>query len=301
VNVAANLTLRPAGTLFGVPPAVSAKGSEIAVLGIPFDMGTHPSRIGARSGPAHVRAHSALVAEAAEDLGVDPIRALDIVDLGDIDVQPARVGSAYPLITAAIGEIIDVGATPVTIGGDGAVALPQMRALAQRHDDLVVVHFDAHTDAYGPTDPDVYNNANPFVHSARERLIDVGSSFHVGVRDTQLAGRPGAVGYASELGYRVITLDAIRATGVPQVLDEIDASIRGRPMYLCWDMDVFGPSISPGVVTPRGLISRQPVSKPPKMVWPRRAASESSRIPPTTCGFRSAHAWADGRSVKKLR
>ncbi|PIJ08377.1 hypothetical protein BMH32_10800, partial [Leucobacter sp. OLJS4] len=118
-------TRRASGTLFGVPHADSAAGARAAVLGVPFDMGSHPSRIGGRGGPAHIRAASLLVAESAEDLGADPIALLGLVDLGDVDVVPGQVDAAFARIASEVGAILDAGAIPVTLGGDGAVTLPQ--------------------------------------------------------------------------------------------------------------------------------------------------------------------------------
>lgn len=241
---------RSVGTLFGVPNATSPGGARAAVLGIPFDMGSHPSRIGGRGGPAHVRASSLLVAEAAEDLGVDPIEHLGLVDLGDLEITPGQVDAAFDRISAELGALLDSGAIPITIGGDGAVTLPQLREAHRRHPDLVLVHFDAHTDAYELFEPYEFNNANSFVHAAREGLIDVARSFHVGVRDTELGGRPGVIGVAEGLGYRVRPMREVRARGVAEVLAEIREAVGARPVYLCWDMDVFDPSVAPGVVTP---------------------------------------------------
>src|SRR4051812_41894103 len=119
-------------TLFGVPHALP--DPRAAVLGLPFDVGT-------RTGPAHIRAHSQLVAEHARDWEPPPFAGLI-----DLDLVPGDVDASYPRIERAIGEI----GFPITLGGDGAVTLPLIRAMSKRHEDLVVVHVDAHTDAYGP-------------------------------------------------------------------------------------------------------------------------------------------------------
>ncbi len=191
-----------------------------------------------------------LVAESAEDLGVNPIERVGLVDLGDVDVTPSQTDAAFTRISAVVGAALDAGAVPITLGGDGAVTLPQLREAHRRHPDLVLLHFDAHTDAYDIFEPQEYNNANSFVHAARENLIDLDNSFHVGIRDTELAGQPGVIGFAEELGYRVLPMRSIRNRGVTDVLGEIIEAVGARPVYLCWDMDVFDPSVAPGVVTP---------------------------------------------------
>ena len=47
--------------------------------------------------------------------------------------------------------------------------------------------------------------------------------------------------------------------GIPVVLDHVHERLRGRPVYLCWDMDFFDPSCAPGVCTPTwgGVTARE--------------------------------------------
>jgi agmatinase len=238
------------GTLFGVHQSQDASDADVAVLGIPFDMGYHATRIGSRTGPSHVRNHSMLVREAAAELGIDPIVATGLVDLGDVDVVPGHVESAFPVIEASVAQILRRSASPLTLGGDGSVTLPQLRAARSTFDDLVLLHFDSHTDSYDSTAIEQYNNANTFVHAKTEKLIDVDASFHVGLRDTALGGNSGEVQEARDLGYQVITMSDIESRGVHFHTDLLRQELAGRQIYLCWDMDVFDPSVAPGVVTP---------------------------------------------------
>lgn len=253
----------PVGTLFGVPVAPDATGSRLAVLGVPFDMGYHPTRIGSRGGPAHIRANSALVAEHLDGFGVDLLGRLNVVDLGDVNVLPGNVEVSYPAIEAAVASIIAAGAVPLTFGGDGAVSLPQLRALHRGLGrDFALLHVDAHTDAYKDIYPYDYNNANTFIHVVDEALVDPGRSLHVGVRDTEYGDSLGINQLARELGYDVVTSDELATMGIPALLDRIKQRVGDLPIYLCWDMDVFDPSHSPGVVTPSwgGITVREGLS-----------------------------------------
>ena len=117
------MAIAPVGTLFGVPARDDASGSKLAVLGVPFDMGYHPTRIGARSGPAHVRANSALVAEHLDGYGIDLLERLSVVDLGDVAVLPGNVEESYPAIERAVAGIVAAGALPATSSAAGAVTV----------------------------------------------------------------------------------------------------------------------------------------------------------------------------------
>jgi len=47
--------------------------------------------------------------------------------------------------------------------------------------------------------------------------------------------------------------------GIADVFAEVERTVAERPVYLCFDMDVFDPSVAPGVCTPAwgGLSTRE--------------------------------------------
>ncbi len=239
----------PALNIFGVHNN-SLTDAEVAVLGVPFDMGYHPTRIGSRGGPDHIRMNSMLVAEASRYSGLDPISASNLVDLGNVEVTPSQIDESYRNIEAAMSELFARGVVPVTMGGDGAVTLPQLRAVHKAFGQVTVLHFDAHTDAYPRTKPQLYNNANCFVHAAKEGLVDVSASIHAGIRDTSGGDDKGVMQDAIDIGYRVLTMDYFAQVGIEAFIKDLRSSLDGKNVYLCWDMDVFDPSVAPGVVTP---------------------------------------------------
>ena len=111
---------------------------------------------------------------AAQDL----TRIVGVVDVGDAKVSPGDLEASYVAIEAAVGAIAETRAVAVTLGGDGAIALPEMRALHRVYPDLVTVHIDAHTDAY-PIEG--YNTATAFGRAAEEGLVDATRSSQVGI------------------------------------------------------------------------------------------------------------------------
>lgn len=232
-------------TFMGVPHRRDPGESRAVIVGMPFDCGTHPTRVGARLGPASIREQSQLLRPFDGASGVNPLEELGVVDLGDAAVTSGDVETSYPIMEAAMDAALANGAIPITFGGDGAVALPQMRALAKRYPDLVAVHVDAHTDAY-PIDG--YNNATPFARARQEGLVDAGRSFHIGTRRSHMV--KGVYEYTRQLGYTIIPMDALVEQGIEQVFAQVRQTIGSRPVYLCFDMDFFDPSVAPGVCTP---------------------------------------------------
>ena len=232
-------------TWLGAPSGVPGRTCSAAVLGIPFDCGTHPDRIGARLGPASIREQSRNLRRFDPRSNVDVVERLGLVDCGDVPVTPSLIEPSFAAIEGALDAVLGKGVVAVTMGGDGAVTLPQVRALAHRTPGVCIVHIDAHTDAY-PIDG--YNTATSFRHIAQEGLIDVGRSFHIGMRGPTMV--PGVYAFCRELGYTMITMRELRETGFAAAAARVIETIGERPVYLCFDMDFFDPSAAPGVCTP---------------------------------------------------
>jgi len=233
----------------GVPWAASADGAKAAILGVPFDCGTHPSRIGSRDGPRAIREQSRLV-RAFESEGADyDIRsALKLVDCGDVAVTPSRIIEAFERTEEAAWRIIAAGATPIGFGGDGSISVPLVRAASRKWPDLCVLHVDSHTDCH-PINPEhPFDSASQFSHTALEQRISASASYHVGIRGPTY--RAGVMEHTKSLGYNVITMRDYMRRGEADVLAELRDAMTGRPVYLSWDMDVFDPSVAPGVCTP---------------------------------------------------
>ena len=117
----------------------------------------------------------------------NPLERLKVVDCGNVDVTPGVIEESFERIEAAVAGILAAGALPVTMGGDGAVTLPQLRALHRKYPDLVALHIDAHTDTYpgeGNRIEHRYNTATTFTRAAEEGVVDAEGSIHVGPRGT---------------------------------------------------------------------------------------------------------------------
>jgi agmatinase len=236
----------PAGTFMQIPSGQSVRPGQAAIIGIPFDCGTHPSRIGARQGPSSIRQQSGLVRPFYPPLSdTNVLLELNAVDLGDIAVTSGDVESSFGMIERALDTVLFSGGYPVTMGGDGSVSLPQMRAVHRHYPELVLLHIDAHTDAY---DVPGYNTSSTFTRAAEERLIDVPNSFHIGARGS--LAFPGVYDHTRSLGYRLILGDDLRRRGLERILSDIRNCIGTKPVYLCFDMDYIDPSCAPGVATP---------------------------------------------------
>ena len=247
-NVFDHDLFKPPATFMGLDYGHDLTGRQAAILGIPYDNGTHPSRVGARDGPRAIREASRLIRRyRPPDADFDPLEQLRAIDCGDVKLVPSFLDEAETRIEKAVGLIARAGAVPICMGGDGSVTLGQLRALAALHNDLVVLHVDSHTDA-NPGDGRLKATGNTFVRAANEGLVDVAASVHLGMRGTFYD--PGIFEAARDLGYGLIPYEELRTRGVDDVAAELQDRLAGRPVYLCWDMDFFDPSCAPGVCAP---------------------------------------------------
>ncbi|MDP7242276.1 MAG: arginase family protein [Rhodospirillales bacterium] len=231
---------------------------RLAVLGIPYDWGVHPVRIGSRLGPAAIREQSALVRPYQPPMAdYDPRERLGVVDCGDARVTPSRIDESFEAIESAMLRILECGALTLTMGGDGMVTLPQLRALHKHHPDLVALHFDAHTDTAPTVGQHKYTTGTTFTRAAEEGVVDAANSMHIGPRGS--IPMQGIFEHTRDQGYELITGGELIEQGIPAMLEHIHARLAGRPVQLVWDMDVFDPSCAPGVCTPTwgGLTARE--------------------------------------------
>ena len=125
--------LMPAGTFMGIHHGRSVRPGQAAIIGIPFDCGSHPTRVGSRQGPSAIRQQSGLVRPFYPPLSdTNVLVELNAVDLGDVAVTSSETDSSFAAIEKVLDWVIFSGGYPVSMGGDGSVSLPQLRAV-HRH------------------------------------------------------------------------------------------------------------------------------------------------------------------------
>ena len=156
-----------------LPHGLPGPGTKAAVLGVPYDCGIHPFRVGSREAPGAVRRASRhLRAFHVSQGDFDVLARLGAVDCGDVSLVAGRPLQAFPAIEAAAGVVLDAGCVPVAICGDGSGSLPLMRAAGRRHPGMVALHIDSHTDAYELPDVDPLDPSTQFTHAALEKRVD---------------------------------------------------------------------------------------------------------------------------------
>lgn len=254
------LPLRNVAPFMRMPGPDLRKHSRVGIVGIPYDHGVHPYRIGSRLGPSAIREQSMLVRPFNPPaFDFDVMERLEVADWGDVDVASGRIDDAFVKIEAVMDAVYASGARSVTMGGDGAVTFPQLRAAHRKFGKLAVIHLDSHNDS-NPVPVTGHDTGTTFVRAVEEGLIDVSKSLHVGVRGT--FKMPGIIAKSDELGYETVYMTDIESMGIPALVKKLRDKCAGLPIYLCLDMDVFDPSCAPGVCAPSwgGLLAREGIA-----------------------------------------
>ena len=253
----AALPLRRTLPFMRAPGPLERTASRVGIVGVPFDCGAHPLRVGARLGPSAIREQSQLLRPFnPPDFDFDPLAKLQVADWGDVDVVPGQIEDAFAKIERVLDAVYASGALPLTMGGDGAGTLPQIRAAHRKYPDLIALHLDSHADS-NPFPETGHDTGTSFTRAAQEGLVDVAHSMHAGIRGT--FRMQGSLAHSDTLGYETILMREIETMGISGLVTRIRAKCGKRPVYLCFDMDVFDPSCAPGVCAPSwgGLTARE--------------------------------------------
>lgn len=219
--------------------AQNAEGLDIAVMGIPYDLGT-TGRPGARFGPRGVREQSLAVGEF--DWGVHPWEynvkeRCKIADIGDVHGFTAYPDKLCPIVEAAASVVLEEGASLFSIGGDHFVSLPLLRAHAKKYGPIALIHFDAHSDTW--IDEEL-NHGTMFYHAIQEGILDVDHSIQIGLRTPNPDSHGIEIIHAEEL------LDMKEA----DVAERIKARVGDSKAYLTFDIDFLDPAYAPATGTP---------------------------------------------------
>jgi len=230
--------------------------ADVVVAGVPFDSGVS-YRPGARFGPTHVREASRLLRPYHPALDVSPFDIAQVADAGDIAVNPFNIHEAIETIEAAAVELTKNDTALVTIGGDHTIALPLLRAAAQKHGPVALVHFDAHLDTWDTYFGAEYTHGTPFRRAVEEGILDTEALSHVGTRGP-LYGKKDLED-DRRFGFGIVTSSDIYYQGVREVVDKLRQRLGNRPVYVSIDIDVLDPAHAPGTGTPEagGMTSRE--------------------------------------------
>jgi agmatinase len=213
------------------------------LVGVPFDANSSYLR-GAAGAPAVIRSafHSSSSnywSELGVDLGAEGIYE----DAGDLQFGE----DAFAEIESRVGQLVDRGLRPLSLGGDHSITFPLVRAVSKRVPDLTILHFDAHPDLYDDFENNRHSHASPFARIMEEKLAK--RLLQIGIRTLNRHQRE----QAERFGVEIIEMRNVPA------LEKM--KVQG-PVYISFDMDVLDPAFAPGIShrEPGGMSVREAIT-----------------------------------------
>lgn len=224
----------------------NVEGADLVVLGVPFDAGA-VNRPGARFGPRAIREQSVYASALlpiypwTEDLS----ESFRIVDYGDVAPVPGSgaVESMLEMTQSAAADAFGHGASLLSLGGDHTLPYGPIRAAAEAHGKLALIHLDSHQDSLdnealpGPT---MINHGTFATDLVREGWIDPGRSVQLYLRTWM--DNPG--------GYTLIHAEEALELGADRLAAQVRELVGDGPAYISLDLDAIDPAYAPGVGTP---------------------------------------------------
>ncbi len=205
------------------------------LFGAPFD-GTTSFKPGARFAPTEIRLASDAIESYSPALNADLEDHYDkhlIYDLGDLPFNVEH-DTFFNAVTRAARLINENNSKFLMMGGDHSITPHALRAVHERHPDLLLVQFDAHADLRND-----FNGSKNSHASAMRRCLD----FLAADQLLQVGIRSGTRAEFTEMRHnnRLIPPDA-------HALSQALAHKNG-PIYVTLDIDIFDPSLVPGTGT----------------------------------------------------
>ncbi|WP_238549813.1 agmatinase [Candidatus Nitrosotenuis chungbukensis] len=211
--------------------------SDIVILGIPDETGSHSIWSGASKAPDRIRRIS-------NERDIYYEKKLQCLALTTNGLQDTRVHDYGNIkkrqIPQAFDKILSSSKIPIAIGGDHSNTTPILKAMAKKHGPVSLVYFDAHPDFVSHT-----RNYYGSVITDSLDYIDVKSSIQIGIRSPETE----EIANIKKHSLKVITPFDVVEQGMMEISKTVLDTIKEN-VYISFDMDCLDPAYAPGVSVP---------------------------------------------------
>lgn len=215
---------------------------HVSVLEVPLDFNSSHLQGPAQAPPIIRRVLMNGSANTTSESGVDVAKDSRVKDAGALN-WPSNE-QAFACIEQRCTELAEQNSKLLTLGGDHSITYPIVKALAQKHPDLTILHFDAHPDLYDSLGGNKHSHACPFA-----RIMEGG-----------FAARLVQLGIRTLNGHQAAQAEKF-SVEVHEMKDwtlDTPLNLQG-PVYISFDLDALDPAYAPGVshFEPGGMSVRQ--------------------------------------------
>jgi agmatinase len=236
---------------------------DVAILGAPLNMGSR-WRDSGKQATTELRRLGYYMGGMDQYVMVNPSREMNIVDYGDVAVDNDSTERSMQHVREVVREIVQTGAIPMIVGGDHSLEYPNVAALADVYgkEQVSVIHFDSHYDAWWADEPHLINHGYPVYRLINEGHVRGADYIQVGLRSGGLDEE--AFSWMREIGMRYHNMAEVEVRGWDAVIDRVvaEASEEGRKIHISFDIDVLDPAftVATGTPVPGGLNMREAIT-----------------------------------------
>ena len=240
-------------TLLDAPHQENFAGLDIALIGVPMDLGV-TNRPGARFGPRALRTMER-IGPYNHALKIAPSILRKIADVGDVPFRSRfSLADSHEDIEQYFVRVQAAGVVPIAVGGDHSISLPILKALGADRP-LGMIHIDAHCDTGGSFEGSKFHHGGPFREAVLAGVLDPERTIQIGIR--------GNAEYLWEFSYdsgmTVIHAEEFMRLGLEKTIKRMREVLGAGPTYVSFDVDSIDPGFAPGTGTPEvgGLSPRE--------------------------------------------
>ncbi|WP_204114884.1 agmatinase [Shimia biformata] len=234
------------GTFMRLPAADTAKGLDACFVGVAMDHGTS-YRSGTRHGPKAARGESVMLRPYNMATGAAPFDRIQVADIGDVPINTFDLKKAVQIIETEYKSILGHGTIPLTIGGDHTITYPILRAMADKHGPVALIHVDAHADINDEMFGEKIAHGTPFRRAVEDGILQTDKVFQIGLRGTGYG--PDDFDWSRRQGFTVVQAEECWHKSLVPLMQDVRAQIGDTPVYLSYDIDSLDPAFAPGTGT----------------------------------------------------
>lgn len=227
--------------LLGVEEKYLASPDDAKVIVVPFGLEESVSYGGGTcNGPKAIIKASQQVELFDEEFWCEAFRKYGVATLKEVEIDK-NIPKALEQLEKITSEILDAGKFPLILGGEHSITAGSIRPFVKKYPDLAILHFDAHADLR-----DGYGGEH-FSHAAAlRRVMDhpISTLISCGIRNISA----GEIPYLESNSNRItIHFAKDKRNWDPKKIVE---PLRGRPVFVTFDLDGFDSSLMQATGTP---------------------------------------------------
>jgi agmatinase len=226
----------------GVEEKYLKSSDDAKVVVVPFGLEKSVSYGGGtKNGPKAIIKASQQVELFDEEFWCEPFRKYGVATLKAPKIDFSSVVKSLKQLEKITEEILAAGKFPLILGGEHSITAGSIRPFVKKYPDLAILHFDAHADLRDGYDGEHYSHA-----AALRRVMDhpISTLISCGVRNISASEIP----YLEANRHRItIHFGKDRRKWDAK---KIVAALKGRPVFLTFDLDGFDSSLMQATGTP---------------------------------------------------